>query len=137
MIGSRRRSLYKQDGSCLFLMVRRLRCRDCKKISHELPDIIVPYKHHESNSIAQALTEDVPIETDCCPAEASTINRWKHWFYYRQLFFEESLLTLQEQNGSLLLTPPLSPLNRQPEGWLRLLVYYLVNSSFWVHTRFA
>lgn len=137
VIGSRGRSLYKQDGSCLFLMIRRLRCRDCKKISHELPDMVVPYKHHESDTIANALRENMPQETDCCPAETSTINRWKHWFFYNQTFLEESLRTLQKQNSSLLLTLPLSPLSRQREGWLRLLVCYLVNSGFWMHTRFA
>ena len=53
-------------------MVRRLRCLDCKKISHELPDMVVPYKRHESDIIACELTADVPAETDYCMAESST-----------------------------------------------------------------
>lgn len=138
MIGSRRRILYKQDGSCIFLVVRRFRCRDCKKISHELPDMVVPYKHHESDTIASELREEAPFEADCCPAEVSTISRWKHCFFYIKTFLEESLHALQNRQGSSsFLILPLSPLNRQPEDWFRLLVYHLVNSGFWIHTHFA
>lgn len=132
MIGSRRRILYKQDDSCIFLVVRRLRCLGCKKISHELPDIVVPYKRHESDTIAFGLTEKVPQKESCCPAESSTINRWKHWFFYNQLFFEKSLCILQRQTNHVTFPViPLSPLNFQPQGWLRLLVYLLVNFGFW------
>ena len=69
--------MHKQDDSCIFLVVRRLRCRGCKKISHELPDMVIPYKRYESDTIASGLREDVPLEADCCPAEGSTISRWK------------------------------------------------------------
>lgn len=138
MIGSRRRILYKQDSSCIFLVVRRLRCLGCKKISHELPDIVVPYKHYESDTIASELRGDMLPEIDCCPAETSTINRWKHWFFCRQIFLEKSLRTLQNRHGSSsFFILPLSPLSHQPKGWFRFLVYYLVNSGFWIHTRFA
>lgn len=130
--------MHKQDDSCIFLVVRRLRCCGCKKISHELPDMVVPYKRHESDTIANGLREDVPPEVDCCPTESSTISRWKHWFFYNQTFLEESLHALQnQQDGISLLILPLSPLHRQPQGWLRLLVYRLVNSGFWIHTRSA
>lgn len=138
VIGSRRRILYKQDGSCIFLVVRRLRCLDCEKISHELPDVVVPYKRHESDAIAYGLTEDVPPEIDCCMAEYSTISRWKHWLFYNRLFFEESLRIIQTQTNHISFPHlPLSPLNRQPKDWLRLLVYHLVNTGFWEHTRLA
>lgn len=132
MVGSRRRILCRQDGSCVFLVVRRLRCLECEKISHELPDIVVPYKHHESDTIACGLVEDDSLMGKSCPVEVSTVNRWKHWFFRRHIFFEESLQTLQEQNGTILcLAFPLFSLSRQPTGWLRIIVYYLVNSGFW------
>lgn len=138
MIGSRRRILYKQDGSCVFLVVRRLRCLECERISHELPDIVVPYKHHESDTIACGLAEDDSLMRKSCPAEVSTINRWKHWFFCRHTLFEEPLRTLQEHNSTVLrLNLPLFPLDCQPEGWFRTIVYYLVNSGAWRHTRFA
>ena len=100
--------------------------------------MVVPYKRHESDTIANGLREDVPPEVDCCPTESSTISRWKHWFFYNQTFLEESLHALQnQQDGISLLILPLSPLHRQPKGWLRLLVYHLVNAGFWIHTRLA
>ena len=110
MIGSRRRILCKQDGSCVFLVVRRLRCLECERISHELPDIVVPYKHHELDTIADGLVEDDSLARKSCPAEVSTINRWKHWFFSSHIFFEESLRTLQEQSSTVLhLSFPLFP----------------------------
>ncbi|MDE6944505.1 MAG: hypothetical protein K2P66_08775 [Lachnospiraceae bacterium] len=121
-----------------FLVVRRLRCLECERISHELPDIVVPYKHHELDTIADGLVEDDSLARKSCPAEVSTINRWKHWFFSSHIFFEESLRTLQEQSSTVLhLSLPLFPLNCQPESWLRTIVYYLVNSGAWRHTRFA
>ncbi len=86
MIGSRRRILCKQDGSCVFLVVRRPRCLECERISHELPDIVVPYKHHELDTIADGLVEDDSLARKSCPAEVSTINRWKHWFFSSHIF---------------------------------------------------
>ena len=138
VIGSRRRVLYQQDGSCIFLVVRRLRCLGCKKISHELPDIVVPYKRHEADTIACRLAGNPLQKAVCCPAESSTMNRWKHWFFYNQVYFEKSLLSIKKQTNRV---PypffPLSPLNRQPEGWLRHLIYHLVNFDFWKQTRSA
>lgn len=138
VIGSRRRILHKQDGSCIFLVVRRLRCLGCKKINHELPNMVIPHKHHESDTIACGLTEEVPPEADCCPVESSTISRWKHWLFNNHIFFEESLRIIQKRTNHVSLPVlPLFPLNRQPQGWLRFLVYHLVNSGFWGHTRLA
>jgi hypothetical protein len=53
----------------------------CHKISHELPDVVVPYKRYESASMEGALMEQTLPEADCCPAELSTIQRWKLWFF--------------------------------------------------------
>ncbi|MGI6649770.1 MAG: DUF6431 domain-containing protein [Bacillota bacterium] len=38
-------------GNQNVLVIRRLRCRHCHRIHHELPDILVPYKRHSSESI--------------------------------------------------------------------------------------
>lgn len=138
MIGSRRRVLCKQDGSCVFLMIRRLRCSDCRKISHELPDIVVPYKHYEADTIETELSESESAEKRYCPAEASTMDRWKHWFFRRCTFFEEVLFTIRGQQGCASVPVlPLCPLVHQPEGWLRILVSGIVNAGLWRQTRFA
>jgi hypothetical protein len=48
IIGSRRRYVIEATGSRQTLVVRRIRCLDNvrRKIHHELPDILVPYKIH-------------------------------------------------------------------------------------------
>ena len=119
-------------------MIGRLRCADCRRISHELPDMVIPYKHYESDTIESELSESGPAQEKCCPAENSTMNRWKHWFFLRHTFFEEALSTIREQHvcASVLILP-LYPLYRQPEGWLRILARGLVNSDLWRQTRSA
>ncbi len=43
VIGSRKRNTLQGDGETIILIIRRLRCRNCRRIHHELPDILVPY----------------------------------------------------------------------------------------------
>ncbi|MCF8567984.1 DUF6431 domain-containing protein [Alicyclobacillus tolerans] len=67
------RGYIQSSGKSVKLIIRRLQCRDCKKIHHELPDILVPYKRHESASIEQAMREVVPAVA----ADESTLYRWR------------------------------------------------------------
>ncbi|MEW5785724.1 MAG: DUF6431 domain-containing protein, partial [Bacillota bacterium] len=48
MIGSRKRTFINEAGEREILIIRRLRCKNCKRVHHELPDIIVPYKRYNS-----------------------------------------------------------------------------------------
>ncbi|WP_177213477.1 DUF6431 domain-containing protein [Proteiniclasticum ruminis] len=52
IIGSRRRYSIEATGSRQTLVVRRMRCPNnvCRKIHHELPDILVPYKYMQLRS---------------------------------------------------------------------------------------
>jgi len=34
-----------------------MRCMSCKRILHELPNLLVPYKRYEADSIEQVVTE--------------------------------------------------------------------------------
>ena len=45
----------------MVLSIRRLRCADCKRIHHELPDILVPYKHHVRESIETTITAETQM----------------------------------------------------------------------------
>lgn len=77
VIGSRPRKYIKSDGSNHILIIRRLRCSSCKKIHHELPDIILPYKRYDNQSIESTLTT---VNNLTVAAEKSTIKRWISWF---------------------------------------------------------
>ena len=138
VIGSRRRIIFRQDGSKEKLIIRRLQCCECHRVSHELPDIIVPYKRYESDVIADALDETVSSQNDCCPAEHSTIQRLKLWFFLLRDYFEGAVRALMElMNTESFVRIPLYPLSLQSDGWLKVLVRNLVNSGRWQQTRSA
>lgn len=75
--GSRRRVWYKSSGERDRLIIRRLRCQNCERIHHELPDILVPYKRYDTESLEGVVSK--PERTDVA-ADESTIARWKRWF---------------------------------------------------------
>lgn len=138
MAGSRKRILYKQDGSSCHLIIRRLQCQDCHRINHELPDLVVPYKRYESDTIAAALTGAETAIQDCCPCESGTILRWKLWFFLLRDYLEGSVRALMElwHCGSFIQLP-LYPVSHQADGWLKVLVRNLINSGRWRQTRSA
>ena len=70
---SRRRCCIDGAGSKKVYLLRRLRCTTCNRLHLELPDFIAPQKHYEAQVIENAALD--PEST--CPAETSTIRRWK------------------------------------------------------------
>jgi hypothetical protein len=77
VIGSRPRSWYMSSGERAKLIIRRLRCKICKRIHHELPDILVPYKRYDAESI-EGVVSDPPRED--VAADEATLYRWRAWF---------------------------------------------------------
>ncbi len=138
VIGSRRRVIFHQDGTTDRLMIRRLQCTECCRISHELPDMVIPYKRYEADIISEALNETADPESGCCPAELSTIQRWKLWFFLLSEYLEATVRALMElMQVKAFIRLPLYPLSKQADGWLKILVRNLVNSGRWRQTRFA
>lgn len=138
VIGSRKRILFMQDDTKIHLIIRRLRCQNCQRISHELPDVVVPYKRYESDAVASALVTAFPETEDDCPAEYSTISRWKLWFFLLHEYIESSVRALMELwHCTAFVMLPLYPLTNQTDGWLKILVRNLVNSGRWRQTRSA
>ena len=134
MIGSRKRILRRQDASVSHLIIRRLKCTGCGRISHELPDIVVPYKRHESATISQVLEERATSRQDSY-CENSTIRRWKLWFFLLRDYLESTVHALMELwNCAAFVRLPLYPLECQADGWLKILVRNLVNSGRWLQT---
>nr|WP_303803259.1 DUF6431 domain-containing protein [Alicyclobacillus macrosporangiidus] len=76
VIGSRKRTWVQSSGDKVKLIIRRLRCRDCNKIHHELPNFLVPYRRHEAQVIEDAVTDQA---IPAC-VEESTLRRWRQWF---------------------------------------------------------
>ncbi|HEX2927486.1 MAG TPA: DUF6431 domain-containing protein [Ruminiclostridium sp.] len=146
IIGSRLRKYINGAGEVITLNIRRLRCRKCGRVHHELPDILVPYKRYDSSSIESALTDTVKTAVS---AEQSTFYRWKIWydslithflcclrFIYNKIgigYSESKLIT--EKNSKEL--KRIRYFERDSPGWLSLFVCPLVNSNLYVHTRSA
>ena len=53
--------------------LQRLRCDRCQAVHLELPDFMAARKYYDRDTIQSAILD----EADNCPAEDSTIRRWK------------------------------------------------------------
>ena len=71
---TRPRHCVGSDGVSRWFRLRRLRCPTCQKLHLELPDFMVPNKHYE----AQVIADTISGSDNICPAENSTIRRWKN-----------------------------------------------------------
>ncbi len=71
---TRRRHCIERDGTYRWYLLRRLRCPECKRIHLEMPDFMEPKKHYN----AQLIRDTVSGIEVSCPAEDSTIRRWKN-----------------------------------------------------------
>ena len=122
-LGRRKRVVINAEGNKEKLSIRRLRCTICRKIHHELPDYVIPYKRHCVETIENIIngnTEDV-----CC--DFVTEYRIRSWWVSILLYFEKILASLKikyEMEFSAKTAP-------------REIIRALVNSNLWVHTRSA
>lgn len=125
-------------------MIRRMRCIECYRIHHELPDILVPYKRHVGESIEAVLNRDSELSIS---AEQSTLGRWRNWFNELTDYFQGCLESIKIRYGkeSVEGASPLpeSKLQRiwhhvgDAPGWLARLVRPIANLNIWKHTRSA
>jgi hypothetical protein len=145
VIGSRERKLAGEDGERRLLIIRRLRCTRCRRIHHELPDCIIPYKRYESACVEQVVSESAALPT--VAADEATLQRWKHWFHAQSAYWLGALRSITirfHQDPVKLSSGPSQSAHQQighfvgeAPGWLARLVRPIVNSNLWVHTRSA
>ncbi|MGI6649029.1 MAG: DUF6431 domain-containing protein [Bacillota bacterium] len=144
VIGSRHRRFINGIGNKNVLVIRRLRCRHCHRIHHELPDILVPYKRHSSESIESVISgnDDLTVAAD-----ESTIGRWRNWFVELSDYILGCLISIMIRYGREsvegISNLPKSTLQRiwhyvgNSPGWLARIVRPIVNLNFWIQTRSA
>jgi len=121
-----------------------LKCSTCKRIHHELPDILVPYKRYNRESIETVITGGEVLDV---AADDSTINRWKRWFAIMSYNFLGCLISIaakyQGESVKDMSKLPKSVLQRifhfvgSAPAWLARVVRSVVNSNNWFHTRSA
>lgn len=73
----------KREGGCRdYLRIRRFRCSVCESYHNELPDVLLPYKHYETEVISGVI--DGIVTPDDQDSEdypsVSTMQYWLHWF---------------------------------------------------------
>lgn len=142
VIGSRRRGFVKSSGESVQLIIRRLRCIDCQSIHHELPNLLVPYKRYEAESIEQGVTETSPSVA----ADESTLRRWKTWFAVWSPYAASCLAAIasrfhlpvkESSHSSQSLLQRLGRFVGNANGWLARVVRPIANTNLWIHTRSA
>ena len=144
VIGSRHRKLSTACGEQKSLVVRRLRCLQCRKIHHELPDCIVPYRRYESECVEQVVAE--PISSSVA-ADNATLRRWKCWFKNQRTYLLGALRSISirfHQDPAEKSSVPSQPAHHgigrimtDSPGWLARIVRSIVNVNLWLHTRSA
>lgn len=143
VVGSRRRVWYKSSGDRVKLIIRRLRCEHCERIHHELPDLLVPYKRYDAESIEGAVSE--PPRTDIA-ADESTLRRWKCWFLAWAVYAAGCLQSVATRFNLPVASPSARPqsalqlLGRfvgDAAGWLSRVVRPIANSHLWVTDPFC
>lgn len=128
--GSRARKLIQENDDKVTLIVRRMKCCNCKRLHHELPDCIIPYKRFSTEVIAEAVTTDASDST--FSGETSTLIRLRVW--YRLLLdyvsrIREHFLLIHKTN--------ISDIAIDTIGGLKRIVRILANSHLWPQTRLA
>lgn len=144
VVGSRPRSVIKPTGEKTRVIIRRLRCTSCRRIHHELPDMVVPYRRHQAASIEDVVGDKEAAVT--VAADESTLGRWRRWFEAFVPYVTGALASMGRRLKLPLEMTPTSPesalqiLERfvgEGPGWLARVVRSLVNMNLWLTDPFG
>lgn len=122
------RDVIQPSGTVETLQIRRMSCPDCGHLHRELPDFVQPFKHYASEVIESVLDGDC----SSCPAENSTLSRWKAWSLRILPYLCAALTAVQAyvSDASMRLMRDLSPvtdMRSKGSGWLRGIMRRRVN----------
>jgi len=131
VIGSRNRKAIV-NGKQQIYVIRRLQCKKCKQIHHELPDLMVPYKRHSLQGIEEAIAttenEGQSEEINEKKPKIRQATKWriKKWWRHVKWQFEHIKVRLEMKYEI-----------RFGEMTPAKMVRAIVNSHSWVQTRTA
>ena len=118
--GLRLRALVDAAGSKMKLIIRRLYCPNCKRLHHELPDCIVPFKRH----CAETIEEIISGKSEGVPCDYRTIWRIAAWWKEALPYFMGILKSLAEKYKTSFHEPPA----------FREITRAAANSNNWIFT---
>jgi hypothetical protein len=139
VIGSRNRKYIDNSGEQITLVIRRLRCCHCGRIHHELPNILIPFKRHCSDSMETVVAGNIKLTV---AADETTLWRWRVWFQVMVKYFCGCLMAIifQSKKGKETVEESIrlsrSPLQRiwylvgDAPGWLAKVVRLIANLNF-------
>jgi len=113
----RARIVIDSTGAKVIYQIRRLYCGPCRRLHHELPDCIVPYKRHCAETIEKAIND----EPDA-PVDDRAIRRIKQWWSAVLPYFRNVLQSLAEKYKLMF----------NPAPAFKAVVRAAVNSSNWI-----
>jgi len=121
-------------------LLRRLLCPICGKIHRELPDIIQPYKHYESDVIQSVIDDNEDAKK--CSADDSTIRRWKSEFDEAKPILEQMLASVYARVTEEIVplektTLILEEIKSKYTRWFPFVTRMLINSGHKICTEFA
>jgi len=123
VIGTRYRKLTDNKDKKIIIVIRRMRCKGCKIIHHELPDIIVPYKR----ICAETIEKIIDNKSEEIPCETRTIHRIRAWWVTFTEYFRNIQISIIIKYGVEFSKGP------APKEIIRA----VVNTHLWIHTRTA
>ena len=137
---SRLRKLMDLAGDISKFLLRRFVCERCKKLHTEIPCIIQPYKHYDSETI-QGVLDGGEGAKSCC-ADDSTIRRWRSDFAKEEADITQRLLSVFAAASDE--KPPIRAsgqvfhgIRALRERWLAFVMALLINHGHKLCTRFA
>jgi len=144
------RKLTNKTGMKQAYNIRVLKCtnKSCPTTYHrELPDIIIPYKRYDTESIEEVIAQNDSEVT--VAADESTIRRWRKWFRQSATQIIMALVSVcivigdKAGPSSLIFQNTNKPVEtvkkivKRKVKWLNEAVRILVNSSKWEFNRSA
>jgi hypothetical protein len=137
---SKLRKLKNLLGEISHFLLRRLHCTECEKLHTELPAIIQPYRHYDSDAIQSVL--DDSEDGAACAADNSTIRRWKTEFAEAKPDMNQRLASVYAQmlDEKVSIANTVNILYRikiKTKHWLAYVMELLINSGHTICTRFA
>lgn len=124
-----------KSGIHVTLLVPRCRYLQCRRLHTLLPDFVVPYKHYEA-FVIQGVVDGKDLSA--CPAEDSTLRRWRSEFRRMAPYAETLLRKVQDAAYPLFGASLLAFLRQKfPRRWMRSVLPLLSAHGFFPATRFA
>jgi hypothetical protein len=122
MLTTRKRVWWMGNDVVQILLIRRLYCEDCKRIHHEIPDCLVPYKRYGADVIEGVVIGKGDAEATPLPCPSGTASRIRAWWKAVKSYFLHILMVLEARHKVSFSSPPA----------FRETVRAVANSNNWV-----